>query len=241
MPVLLVVVTVEGRRQLQLASEQHAALTGQLVELRDAAMHTLHERAAAKVQNKLAADALKRAAGRADITKLTVPLIIEELKLRRSRGEAIAHLPSGSRRDAVLQLLVTARAAAPDIPDIPAPAAGPAPTAAAADPSLVGRLAMATYLDEAGEEQWCAPLLATCLTTNCEGDTPCHANRYRATVVKYNPDARTYPFLLHFELDGEVLDVSFPDPTVKLLEGSVTHCKCLRCRVFHLCRLNAKK
>ena len=92
---------------------------------------------------------------------------------------------------------------------------------------------MATYLDEAGEEQWCAPLLATCLTTNCEGDTPCHANRYRATVVKYNPDARTYPFLLHFELDGEVLDVSFPDPTVKLLEGSVTHCKCLRCLLTH--------
>ena len=44
-------------------------------------------------------------------------------------------------------------------------------------------------------------------------------NRYRATVVKYNPDARTYPFLLHFELDGVLLDVSLPEPTVKLLEG----------------------
>ena len=158
MSVQLEAVTVEGRARLQLASEQHSALTGQLVELRDAAMHTLHERAAAKVQNKLAADALKRAAGRTDITKLTVPLIIEELKLRRTRGEAIASLPSGSRRDAALQLLVTARAAAPDIPDIPTPATGPAPTATAADPSLVGRLAMATYRDEAGAHQWCATL-----------------------------------------------------------------------------------
>ena len=57
-------------------------------------------------------------------------------------------------------------------------------------------------------------------------------NRYRATVVTYSP-GREYPFLLHYELDGVLLDASFPDDTVVLTEGRVTHCKCLRCLLTH--------
>ena len=57
-------------------------------------------------------------------------------------------------------------------------------------------------------------------------------NRYRATVVTYSP-GREYPFLLHYELDGVLLDVSFPDDTAVLTEGRVTHCKCPRCLLTH--------
>jgi len=37
----------------------------------------------------------------------------------------------------------------------------------------------------------------------------------------------------HSEERAARMRQEIPDPTVKLLEGSVTHCKCLRCLLTH--------
>ena len=125
--------------------------------------------------------AARRLAGRTDISQLTVPLMQEELRLRRARGEEIARIPSN--RPEALSALREARASVAEIPtQTIAPAAAPradrgaaadGPTAAHSaataiatqlginpppapaevwDASVVGRRAMATFTDEDVDE-----------------------------------------------------------------------------------------
>jgi hypothetical protein len=77
-------------------------------------------------------DDLRRIQGRDDIERLAVPLMQEELRARRARGEEI-EVTLTSRRDDLRRALAAARAANPDIPVV---AAIPAPAAAAAAASV---------------------------------------------------------------------------------------------------------
>ena len=63
------------------------------------------------------ADQVKRTAGQTDISKLTVDLIKEELRLRRACGEDIPRLPTS--RGEALEMIADARRAVPNIPAPP--------------------------------------------------------------------------------------------------------------------------
>ena len=210
---------------LQLVPAEREALTAREPELREAAAAAARDRAAAKQRSKGVADAVRRVAGRTDMSKLTTDLIKEELRARRERGEAIPRL--GKDKADALEILAAARRAVPNIPQPPAApataAAAPAAPSPTPDPAaaagaaeqpttgaaLVGRRVMATFLDEEGVSQW-----------------------YPALIVEYRPPpARIYRYVVHFEADGEEILVGLPDETVQLLTTTATRCRCPRCLV----------
>ena len=117
--------STEHRGVLELGAVHAAALQLRQPELREAAIAAASERAAAKARAKAVADQVKRVAGHTDVSKLTVDLIKEELRLRRARGEDIPKLPTS--RGQALDMLAAARRTAPDIPAPPAPAPVPLP------------------------------------------------------------------------------------------------------------------
>jgi hypothetical protein len=97
----------DRRGILELSTPQHAAaLQQRQPELREAAIAAANERAAAKARARAVADEVKRVAGQTDISKLTVDLIKEELRLR-ARGEDIPRLPTS--RGEALEMIATAR------------------------------------------------------------------------------------------------------------------------------------
>ena len=101
------------------------------------------------------ADQVKRTAGQTDISKLTVDLIKEELRLRRARGEDIPRLPTS--RGEALEMIADARRAVPNIPAPPVADPTPIPVVVVeatvegrprADPALVGRRVLSVESDE---------------------------------------------------------------------------------------------
>ena len=160
------------------------------------------------------ADQVKRTAGQTDISKLTVDLIKEELRLRRARGEDIPRLPTS--RGEALEMIADARRTVPNIPAPPVddPAQLPVVVVEAtvvegrprADTALVGWRVLSVESDEDGGV----------LTQP-------------ATIVELRPRATKYPYLAHLE-DGTEFFFGLPDyEGVHLLAESVTHCRCRRC------------
>ena len=158
------------------------------------------------------ADQVKRTAGQTDISKLTVDLIKEELRLRRARGEDIPRLPTS--RGEALEMIADARRAVPNIPAPPVADPTPIPVVVVeatvegrprADPALVGRRVLSVESDEDGGV----------LTKP-------------ATIVELRPRATKYPYLAHLE-DGTEFVFGLPDEGVNLLAKSVTYCRCRRC------------
>ena len=117
---------------LELPAAEQLALDASIDGLRAAAVETIRERRLARARAKQQKDDLRRIQGRDDIERLTVPLMQEELRARRARGEEI-EVTLTSRRDDLRRALAAARAANPDIPVV---AAIPAPAAAAAAASV---------------------------------------------------------------------------------------------------------
>ena len=68
-----------------------------------------------KLASQEAADAAKRLAGQANPEKLTVSLMLEELRARKERGEGVS--VRGGRRSDVLDELKRARRVVPNIPE----------------------------------------------------------------------------------------------------------------------------
>ena len=157
------------------------------------------------------ADQVKRTAGQTDISKLTVDLIKEELRLRRARGEDIPRLPTS--RGEALEMIADARRTVPNIPAPPVDDPAPLPVVVVeatgrprADTALVGRRVLSVESDEDGGV----------LTQP-------------ATIVELRPRATKYPYLAHLE-DGTEFFFGLPDyEGVHLLAESVTHCRCRRC------------
>jgi hypothetical protein len=110
-------VPTDRRGVLELSAAHAAALQQRQPELREAAIAAANERAAAKAHARAVADQVKRTAGQTDISKLTVYLIKEELRLRRARGEDIPRLPTS--RGEALEMIANARRAVPNIPAPP--------------------------------------------------------------------------------------------------------------------------
>ena len=108
--------TRRGRNIMHTPSGPPVAAPGSLVarqaELRQAAIVAVRERLAARQRAKQVASQAKRAAGEADMTKLTVELIKEELRLRRDRGETVSRLPTN--REQALEMLAEARRTVPE-------------------------------------------------------------------------------------------------------------------------------
>ena len=137
---------------LQVLAGVLASLQSAQSGLREAAVQTLLARKAARQQAQQKKDDARREAGRADLSKLTVPLLRQE---RLARGETVeVRIPK--RRDELLRAVEAARAAEPAIPtplDAPPPPPAAAPAAAQApvaqalvlDASLVGRRALALW------------------------------------------------------------------------------------------------
>ena len=117
---------------LELPAAEQLALDASIDGLRAAAVETIRERRLARARAKQQKDDLRRIQGRDDIERLTVPLMQEELRARRARGEEI-EVTLTSRRDDLRRALAAARAANPNIPVV---AAIPAPAAAAAAASV---------------------------------------------------------------------------------------------------------
>ena len=117
---------------LELPAAEQLALDASIDGLRAAAVETIRERRLARARAKQQKDDLRRIQGRDDIERLTVPLMQEELRARRARGEEI-EVTLTSRRDDLRRALAAASAANPDIPVV---AAIPAHAAAAAAASV---------------------------------------------------------------------------------------------------------
>lgn len=141
---------------------------------------------------------------------------VEELKLRRERGETI-DVPLRSNKPVLLAALVRARAAAPDVPR---PAAAPAAAAAGGGgealiaptdgvEKLVGQRVEAVWEDKDGSTDWFPATIVAHWPTNSEHDR----------------------LLMHFD-DGMDEIITLPDDTVRLTgEAVVARCKCARCAV----------
>ena len=234
------------------AAEQHA-IDERIDELRAAAIETIRERRLARERAKQKKEDLRRREGREDVERLTVPLMQEELRARRTRGEDI-EVALTSRRDELRRALLAARAANPDIP-VAAPAAATLAAAttvdAAAGVALTARVAPAAPPDTAAPAA-AAPALAPAAATAIEADSmqtraalePLVGRRvmaiwrdpdeddaepdwYPATLVHLRP--RALDFMMHFDDGMQEPGITLPDDTIRLLDERVDHCTCIRC------------
>ena len=213
---------------MRLDADDVARLDARSDELRAAAVCAIEERARAAAVRTAARADKTREQGRSDASKLTVELIVEELRLRTERGEDIERVPKRSKRDWVASL-EAARRRVPDIPSSsrdagaggapPHPPAAPAP-AAVARPDLedsVGRRCMVLWT---GEDDDSAD----------EGA----AAMYPALVVK-RIKASMDPgitHLIHFD-DGFTERVGLPDDGIVFTaQPRVDRCRCAKC-VLH--------
>ena len=87
----VVLESVDGERRgvRRLREDDRTALAECYLRLQGAAAQAIRDREAAKQVAQRAREAAKRVAGRSDLSALTVPLMQEELRTRKQRGEAI--------------------------------------------------------------------------------------------------------------------------------------------------------
>lgn len=100
---------------MRVEADDLARLDARRDELRAAAERAIAERAAADAERAAARAEKARKQGRTDPSKLTVELIMEELRMRQERGEDISTVPAKRKNDLVTAL-AAARQSAPDIP-----------------------------------------------------------------------------------------------------------------------------
>ena len=195
---------------LQVLAGVLASLQSAQSGLREAAVQTLLARKAARQQAQQKKDDARREAGRADLSKLTVPLLRQE---RLARGETVeVRIPK--RRDELLRAVEAARAAEPAIPT---PLDAPPPPPAAAPAAAQAPVAQALVLD--------ASLVGAGALGRCDpDDTPPSFSWYPATIVKYRTGSRVkYKYVLHgadVQLDDEDLK------SIKVLDDRVERCTC---------------
>ena len=218
----------------QLSASDRTALAACWRRLREAAVQSLRDRTLAKQAATRARDAAKRLAGRTDLTVLTVPLMQEELRARRLRGEEIDRIPT--TRPEALAALQAARRAQADIPTPPPdPAAAQGARSGDGGDSEDGGDGGGRGNGSGGGRSGCVHsdggslLGRRCLSL--------HQGRfYPATVAMYSPTATKWRYLVHWDdgvrhhWDGEP-DSLGPDgqSSVQLLRESRQRCICMRC------------